>query len=151
MKRFHVHVAVNDLAKSVRFYSSIFGAEPTVLRDDYAKWMLDDPRINFAISNPGHEAGLDHLGFQDEGDDELKAMRARLEAADARLIEQAGQACCYARSEKYWVTDAQGIAWEAFRTLASIPVFGEAPAIGSKESACCIPIGTDKAAKVPCC
>jgi catechol 2,3-dioxygenase-like lactoylglutathione lyase family enzyme len=155
MKRFHVHVAVNDLPKSVRFYSSIFGAEPTVLRDDYAKWMLDDPRINFAISNRGHQSGLNHLGFQVDGDEELKAMRARLEAADASLVEQTGQACCYAKSDKYWVTDKQGIAWETFHTLETIPVFGDEPAVESKAAACCIPLAqvkrTDVVDATACC
>lgn len=144
MKRFHVHVAVNDLSDSVRFYSSIFGAQPTVLRDDYAKWMLEDPRINFAISKRGHQAGLNHLGFQVEGDSELHDMRARLETADASLVEQTGQACCYAKSDKYWVTDPQGIAWETFHTLESIPVFGDEPAAQSAEAACCIPLAEIK-------
>jgi catechol 2,3-dioxygenase-like lactoylglutathione lyase family enzyme len=139
MKRFHVHVAVDDLAESVRFYSTVFGAEPTVRHDDYAKWMLEDPRINFAISRRGHRSGLDHLGLQVEGEGELRAMRARLATADARLVEQTGQACCYAKSDKYWVTDPQGIAWETFHTLASIPVFGDEPAAPSTEPACCMP------------
>jgi hypothetical protein len=140
MKRFHVHVAVNELAESVRFYSSVFGAAPTVLRDDYAKWMLDDPRINFAISNRGQKPGVDHLGLQVEDDGELHDMRGRLETADASLIEQTAQPCCYAKSDKYWITDPQGIAWETFHTLDSIPVFGEDTRAASTASACCVPV-----------
>jgi hypothetical protein len=139
MKRFHVHVAVNELSESVRFYSSIFAAEPTVLRDDYAKWMLEDPRINFAISKRGRQPGLNHLGFQVESDSELRDQRGRLETADASLVEQTGQACCYAKSDKYWVTDPQGIAWETFHTLESIPVFGDGTAAPVTEATCCIP------------
>jgi len=146
MKRFHVHVAVNELAESVRFYSSIFGSEPTVLREDYAKWMLEDPRVNFAISRRGHSAGLNHLGFQVDEDSELRDMRTRLETADASLIEQAAQPCCYAKSDKYWVTDPQGIAWETFHTLESIPVFGEDHTTEVTSSACCVPLAQVKAA-----
>jgi catechol 2,3-dioxygenase-like lactoylglutathione lyase family enzyme len=152
MKRFHVHVAVNELADSVRFYSAIFGAEPTVLREDYAKWMLEDPRINFAISKRGHTAGVNHLGFQVEDDAELHSMRTRLDTADASLIEQTGQACCYAKSDKYWITDPQGIAWETFHTLESIPVYGEDTVAATKSSACCVPLApTAKAEGASCC
>jgi catechol 2,3-dioxygenase-like lactoylglutathione lyase family enzyme len=140
MKRFHVHVAVNELAESVRFYSAIFGASPTVQKEDYAKWMLADPRINFAISKRGSRPGVDHLGFQVEDDSELRDMRTRLEAADRALVEQADQPCCYAKSDKYWVTDPQGIAWETFHTLVSIPVFGEDTKLASTASACCVPV-----------
>ena len=139
MKRFHVHVAVTQLEESVRFYSTIFGVAPSVLKEDYAKWMLEDPRINFAISRRGHAAGLNHLGLQVEEDGELKDMRARLDAADTRLVEQRGEACCYARSDKYWITDPQGIAWETFHTLETIPVFGEPPAEESVSNGCCVP------------
>jgi hypothetical protein len=142
MKRFHVHVAVNELPESVRFYSELFGAEPSVLRDDYAKWMLEDPRLNFAISRRGQAAGVNHVGFQVEGEEELRDMRARLKVADASLIEQSAQACCYAKSDKYWVTDPQGIAWETFHTLEAIPVYGEEGQVPSKSSAsaCCVPL-----------
>ena len=112
MKRFHVHVSVEKLEESIRFYSSLFGTAPTVVQPDYAKWMLDDPRVNFAISQRGRQPGVNHLGFQVEDDAELKAMRGQLEAADAGLLEQTNAACCYARSDKYWVTDPQGVAWE---------------------------------------
>ncbi|MGC2461526.1 MAG: ArsI/CadI family heavy metal resistance metalloenzyme [Steroidobacteraceae bacterium] len=140
MKRFHVHVAVNELTESVRFYTAVFGAEPSVLRADYAKWMLDDPRINFAISKRGHPAGINHLGFQVDGDVELHEMRTRLEGADASLIEQTGQDCCYAKSDKYWITDPQGIAWETFHTLGTMPVYGEDGDVPSTSSACCTPL-----------
>ena len=144
MKRFHVHVAVADLASSIRFYSSLFGAQPAVTKDDYAKWMLDDPRVNFAISRRGDVAGVNHLGIQVENDEELLEMRNRLSAADGPVVEQANAACCYAASNKHWVQDPQGVAWETFHTLASIPVFGEDTRTGVsripvKAAACCAP------------
>ena len=111
MKRMHVHVAVDDLQRSIGFYSSLFAAEPSDTKPDYAKWMLDDPRVNFAISTRRQPQGVNHLGFQVDTDDELRSMRAPLETADARLIAEKGQACCYARSDKYWVTDPRGIGW----------------------------------------
>jgi hypothetical protein len=166
MKRFHVHIAVDQLDESIRFYSSLFGVAPTVLQSDYAKWMLDDPRVNFAISQRGHQPGVNHLGFQVESDTELKALRAQLAAADTSLIEQTAAACCYARSDKYWVTDPQGVAWETFHTLESIPLYGEdtrpaattsaccAPAQETEHpqetGACCQPVGTETADKACC-
>jgi catechol 2,3-dioxygenase-like lactoylglutathione lyase family enzyme len=132
MKRFHVHVAVDDLPASVRFYSTVFGAEPTVQKSDYAKWMIDDPRINFAISSRGGNPGVNHLGFQVDSATEFEAMRAQLARADAGLVEEAGANCCYAKSDKYWITDPTGIAWETYRTLGSIPLFG-----GAAQDACC--------------
>ena len=129
MKRLHVHVSVNDIKESVRFYSTLFAAEPAVLKDDYAKWMLEDPRVNFAISTHRQPAGLNHLGFQVETDEELRGMQAQLKAADAHMIQEDEQPCCYARSDKYWVTDPTGIAWETFHTLGSIPVYGEDTAV----------------------
>jgi len=125
MKRFHVNVSVADIAEGVRFYSALFAAEPTVNKADYAKWMLDDPRINFAISQRGYPVGVNHLGFQVESADELAAMRAQLTGADQALVEQAGAACCYAKSDKYWVTDPTGIAWETFHTLDDLPIYGD--------------------------
>jgi len=116
MKRFHVHVAVNELAEGVRFYSAVFGTAPIVRREDYAKWMLADPRINFVISKRGSQTGVDHLGFQVEDDSELRDMRSRLEAADCSLVEQTDQPCCYAKSDKYWITDPQGVAWETLHS-----------------------------------
>ena len=111
MKRFHVHVSVDNLVESVRFYSTLFATSPVVHQADYAKWLLEDPRVNFAISTRRQPQGVNHLGFQVDTDDELRSMRAPLETADARLIAEKGQACCYARSDKYWVTDPRGIGW----------------------------------------
>jgi catechol 2,3-dioxygenase-like lactoylglutathione lyase family enzyme len=125
MSRFHMHVAVSDLERSTRFYNAIFGAEPTIIKDDYVKWSLEDPRINFAISSRGRKTGLDHVGIQTESSEELAALQARLEAADINGAPQTDAACCYARSDKYWSVDPQGIAWEAFHTLDSIPTFSE--------------------------
>ena len=140
MKRFHVHVAVNDLQKSVLFYSKLFGSEPTVSRSDYAKWMLEDPRVNFAISKRDRAAGVNHLGFQVDSDTELKSMKCRLEGADASLVEQTAVACCYARSDKHWVTDPSGIAWETFHTLGSVPVYGNEDFVETKSASCCVPL-----------
>jgi len=136
MKRFHVHLSVGNLAESVQFYSALFGAEPTVQKADYAKWMVEDPRINFAISTRGAQAGLNHLGFQLDSDEELKAMRDHLSRADTALTEEADAHCCYAVSDKYWVTDPQGIAWETYHTLGSIPVFNDAT---QASVGCCAP------------
>jgi catechol 2,3-dioxygenase-like lactoylglutathione lyase family enzyme len=149
MKRFHVHVAVDDLAISTKFYAALFGAPPTVKKDDYAKWMLDDPRINFAISTRGNKIGVNHLGFQTDGADELEDIHARLQSADAAVLAEEGASCCYAKSDKYWVTDPSGIAWESFHTLGSIPTFNgntALPAVGAADepsaSACCAPAAT---------
>jgi len=138
MKRFHVHVAVEDLAASIRFYSTLFGTEPAVLKDDYAKWMLDDPRVNFAISNRGGRPGVDHLGLQTDSDAELEQLNAQLQQADMATKAEKETACCYARSNKVWVTDPTGIAWETFHTLGSVPTFNEAP-IEEAAAACCAP------------
>ena len=135
MKRFHVHVAVSNLQESVRFYSAMFGAEPTVAKADYAKWMLDDPRLNFAISERRSPPGVNHLGLQAETDEELEAIHANLRKADDSIVAEKGAHCCYATSDKYWVTDPQGIAWESFRSLGSIPYYG---AEGEPASACCV-------------
>lgn len=156
MKRLHVHISVSDLPGSIRFYRTLFGAEPVVTKPDYAKWMLDDPRVNFAISMNRQPVGVNHLGFQVESDEELRGMRAQLEVADARMVEENEQACCYAKSDKYWVTDPSGVAWETFHTLDSIPVYGEDTAVFDHGSAtvpnastCCIPL-TAKVSE-PCC
>ncbi len=146
MKRFHVHLAVEDIEKNVRFYSALFGVAPTLQKPDYAKWMLDDPRVNFAISARGAKPGLDHLGIQVETDDDLDAVREQMVAADAATVEHEDAACCYATSNKYWVQDPQGTAWEAYHTLGAIPVFGKSkPAISvagaAGTSACCTPHG----------
>lgn len=132
MKRFHVHVAVDNLADGVRFYSTVFGMPPAVQKPDYAKWMVEDPRLNFAISSRGGKPGVNHLGFQLDSDTEFRAMHAQLAAADAGLVEEAGAHCCYAQSDKYWVTDPAGVAWETYHTLGSIPMFGS-----GAEGGCC--------------
>lgn len=141
MKRLHVHVAVHDLQQSIRFYSALFAAQPTVLKDDYAKWQLDDPRVNFAISTRASRAGLDHLGIQAENAGELEELGVRLAQADVATTAQKGAACCYARSDKYWTLDPQGIAWESFHTLDAAPVYGEETRPQSKtgKAACCAP------------
>jgi hypothetical protein len=138
MKRFHVHAHVEDLQASITFYSKLFAAEPTRVESDYAKWMLEEPRINFAISTRGSKPGVDHLGIQTDTEEELLALKAQAEAADMTLLDAGQTSCCYARSDKYWLTDPQGIAWEQFHTLGNIPVFGEAaPQNPERASACC--------------
>lgn len=142
MKRFHVHVAVPDLAESIGFYSTLFGAEPSVRKPDYAKWMLDDPRVNFAISQRGGSAGVNHLGFQVDSDAELEAVHEKLAAAGRSITTEKGANCCYAVSDKYWVTDPAGVAWETFHSLGSTPVYGpdtdtKASACGTQATACC--------------
>jgi len=144
MKRFHVHLHVQDLAQSIGFYSKLFAAEPARIEADYAKWMLDDPAVNFAISTRGAKVGVDHLGFQTDDPAELAALKARAEAADMALLDEGETSCCYARSEKHWVTDPQGIAWEHFHTLANIPVFSEAASAKPAASACCTPTARGK-------
>ena len=138
MKRFHAHVHVDDLAQSIGFYSKLFAAAPTRVEADYAKWMLEDPRINFAISTRGAKPGLDHFGMQTDDAAELAELKARAEAADMALLDEGNTTCCYARSEKHWVTDPQGIAWEHFHTLGDIPVFNEFPP-SAVAGACCAP------------
>ncbi len=145
MKRFHVHVRVADLNSSIRFYSTLFGEEPAVVKPDYAKWMLDDPRINFAITAGAAEAGIDHLGFQVESDSELEFIAARLTAAGTSAIKQENAACCYARGNKGWVADPSGISWETFHTLGESNVYGNdlaprpAAAQPQAEGLCCAP------------
>ncbi len=151
MKRFHVHVAVADLDQGIRFYSTLFGSEPAVRKSDYAKWMLDDPRLNFAISHRGGSAGVNHLGLQVESADELEAMRAQLETADRAVVGEKHASCCYALSDKYWVTDPTGIAWETFHSLGQIPMFGEAVVTGSDSGAACCAPGSGAEAKAGCC
>lgn len=126
MKRFHVHVSVKDLSESIAFYSKLLGAEPSVAKSDYAKWMLDDPRVNFAISQNkcGGTAGVNHLGLQVDSDCELSALEARFAEAGLSGLKEHGASCCYAQSDKTWLRDPQGIAWENFHTLGSVPVFG---------------------------
>ena len=142
MKRFHVHVAVHDLEQSIRFYSTLFGVPPAVKKGDYAKWMLEDPRINFAISDRSSRKGVDHLGLQAETGDELEDIGQRLAAADVATTAQKNTSCCYAKSDKYWTIDPQGVAWESFHTLDNIPVFGQdgrskAEAVKKEPAAAC--------------
>jgi catechol 2,3-dioxygenase-like lactoylglutathione lyase family enzyme len=161
MKRLHVHVAVADVAQSARFYSTLFAAEPTVLKPDYAKWMLDDPRVNFAISMRGRPPGLDHFGIQVETPRELQEVYGRLQAADRPVLEEGATTCCYARSEKAWIADPQGLAWEAFFTTGDSTVYGVdldlAPLTAgacctaeTPQGACCAPKPA-LAAEAPCC
>jgi len=138
MKRFHVHVSVSDLQQSIRFYSALFATQPTVLKDDYAKWMLDDPRVNFAISTCSAKSGVDHLGIQAEDSAELEDLGARLAQADVALTAQKNASCCYAKSDKYWTIDPQGVAWESFHTLESAPVYGsDTRKVAAPTAACC--------------
>ncbi len=149
MKRFHVHAHVDDLQASVAFYSKLFGAEPTRLESDYAKWMLDDPRINFAVSARGGKPGVDHLGIQTDTDEELAELQARVQAANLVALDAGETTCCYARSEKHWVVDPQGIAWEHFRTLGDIPVFSQPVQNPTpRASGCCAAAPTGKSS---CC
>jgi len=149
MKRLHIHLAVDNLAESIRFYSTLFAATPSVTKGDYAKWMLDDPRVNFAISTRAAAVGLNHLGMQVETPEELTEIQARLSNLDGEVTEEIGTACCYARSDKYWMTDPQGIAWESFHTLGDIPVFGEE---ASEKTACCVPLpAKHRKDSDPCC
>ncbi len=143
MKRLHVHVAVDDLQPSIDFYSALFAAQPSVIKTDYAKWMLDDPRVNFAISTRGRQAGLDHLGIQVEDRDELKEIYARLQRAGGDVIDQGQTNCCYAKSEKSWIDDPAGISWETFLTSGESTDYGDGT--GERDAriahikACCAP------------
>ena len=126
MKRMHIHVGVERLDESIRFYSALFGAEPVKTMDDYAKWMLEDPRVNFAISTRTDRTGVDHLGLQVEHDSELEELRARLRTAEMAVFDEGETLCCYARSDKSWVTDPAGIAWEAYKTMEDVQFFAAA-------------------------
>ena len=156
MKRLHVHVAVNDLSQSVGFYSALFAAPPTVLKADYAKWMLDDPRVNFAISTRGREPGLDHLGIQVESQEELHEVYDRLRQAGGNMIEQGETACCYSKSEKSWIDDPAGISWETFHTTGENITYGdgtaerEARVAHARQGACSVPEPASKQAAACC-
>ena len=140
MKRMHIHLAVDNLEQNIAFYKALFQSEPTVIESDYAKWMLDDPRVNFAISSRGRPPGLDHLGIQVESSEELEAVQQGLADEALPVAEQKQAACCYAQSDKYWSVDPQGIAWEAFHSLQSIPLFGDDQIIQLESAAtCCKP------------
>ncbi len=147
MKRLHVHVAVDDLPQSIRFYAMLFAAEPTVVKPDYAKWMLADPRVNFAISARGHgRAGLDHLGIQTEDEAELVEVQGRLKCAEGPVLDEGLTTCCYAKSEKSWITDPSGIAWEAFLTHGESTVYGHSAELATLRAA-----AKDKAMTAGCC
>lgn len=135
MKRFHVHVTVNKLDENICFYSSLFGQPPSVEKDDYAKWMLDDPRLNFAISTGDRGTGVNHLGLQVDSDAELGSLGGRLLSSGAAVLDEKDATCCYANSDKHWVQDPQGVVWEAFHTLGEAKVYGESP--GLTKTACC--------------
>ena len=161
MKRFHVHVSVDDLTQSIRFYSTLFAAEPAVLKDDYAKWMLEDPRVNFAIrKHAGDTAGISHLGIQAENESEVAEVYDRLARAERPTIEEKAATCCYARSDKQWITDPQGVPWETFFTYGEATVYGQS-SLGrlseAAEPACCEPTccapaeNAQPAAAIGCC
>jgi len=140
MKRMHLHVSVPDLAQSIRFYETLFGAAPVVVKDDYAKWMLDDPKVNFAISERERAAGVDHVGIQVESTAELGELAGRLKAAGAETFDQEATTCCYARSDKSWVRDPAGVRWETFYTFGEATSYGEDEVLPESTSgACCGP------------
>ncbi len=155
MKRMHVHVAVDELQRSIGFYSALFDAVPAVVKRDYAKWMLDDPQVNFAISTRGRSPGLDHLGIQVENKTELHEVYARLSKAGGTVIEQGETACCYAKSEKSWIDDPAGIAWETFHTIGENTEYGdgtgERDARVAHSKACCVPSASVAPAAVSAC
>jgi catechol 2,3-dioxygenase-like lactoylglutathione lyase family enzyme len=156
MKRLHVHVAVDDLAQSRAFYATLFGAEPNVVEADYAKWLLDDPRVNFAISQRGRAGGIDHLGLQVETADELADIAARLKAAGETIATETNAACCYARSDKAWAVDPQGVRWESFLTHGQITTYGEDSAFDvapaqAPQAACCAPAAAPAKTTSACC
>lgn len=157
MKRFHVHVGVADLDASIAFYSSLFGAKPTVAKPDYAKWMLDDPRVNFAISQKcGADKGVEHLGMQVEDPAELAEVYGRLKTAQGPVVVEGATTCCYAQSEKSWIADPDGVVWEAFLTTGDSTVYGESPDFSGLSSdhaaanACCAP-QMPASSKTSCC
>ena len=153
MKRFHVHVSVDDLAQSIRFYSTLFAAEPTVVKPDYAKWMLDDPRVNFAITPRHGPLGIQHLGIQVEDEAELAEVYDRLSRAERPIVEEQGTTCCYAHSDKQWIADPQGVAWETFLTHGEATVYGRGGAVTelrqASEAVCCGPEAIHEAAPQP--
>jgi len=156
MKRFHVHVGVDNLDASIAFYSGLFGQAPSVMKSDYAKWMLEDPRINFAISHKQTAAkGIEHLGLQVEDERELAEVYGRLEAAGRPVLEEGATTCCYAKSEKSWIADPDGVVWEAFLTHGEATVYGAGPdmtavaSANAAENACCAPAAA--ATKSACC
>src|SRR5712691_9412681 len=150
MKRLHVHVSVEDLAQSIRFYSTLFAAEPTVIKDDYAKWMLEDPRVNFAISTrTGRAAGISHLGIQVEDETELAEVYERLTRAERPTVEAKATTCCYAKSDKQWIADPQGVPWETFFTYGEATTYGETDSLTKLKEATERAVGCEPAALAP--
>jgi catechol 2,3-dioxygenase-like lactoylglutathione lyase family enzyme len=147
MKRLHVHVGVSDLDQSIGFYSALFAAQPTVVKDDYAKWMLDDPRVNFAISSGNHaRKGIEHLGIQVESAGELSEVYGRMKTADRPVLDEGATTCCYAKSQKSWIADPDGVVWEAFHTTGEATIYGDSAALeavitSAEASKCCVPAG----------
>ncbi|WP_251358574.1 ArsI/CadI family heavy metal resistance metalloenzyme [Kangiella sp. TOML190] len=152
MKRLHIHISVSDLQKSSEFYSQLFAQKPSVEKDDYVKWLLNDPRLNFAISNRSTKLGLDHLGIQAENDEELSEIKSAIELSQASLKEELGTSCCYSNSDKYWTLDPDGNAWEAFHSLSEIPTYGLEQSDSGKQ-ACCAPNEqtSNKHTEAACC
>lgn len=150
MKRMHVHVSVANLEDSIRFYSTLFASAPSVQKPDYAKWMLDDPRVNFAISKRSHAAGIEHLGIQVETGEELAEVYGRLSRAGRPVVEEQATTCCYAKSDKQWIDDPQGIAWETFLTHGESAVYGNERPVDGADAACCEPLETVPAGAACC-
>ena len=148
MKRLHLHMSVPDLAQSIQFYETLFGAPPSVVKEDYAKWMLDDPRVNLAISQRGAAIGVDHVGIQTDTSEELGELAARLKAAGQKTFDEAATTCCYARSDKSWINDPAGVRWETFYTFGEATSYGEDAAL-APAAACCG--ASPKAAAPACC
>jgi len=153
MKRMHIHISVDDLDKNIGFYSSLFGVKPTIQHEDYAKWRLEDPMVNFAISDRGRDNGVNHLGLEVESESELEEISTRLNDNKIENLKEKGAHCCYAESDKYWTLDPQGIPWENFHTLSDIPMYGsDAQKNPSAESNCCVgEMKTVNKAKQQCC
>lgn len=155
MKRIHIHIAVDNLLESINFYSTIFGTVPTIKKEDYAKWLLDDPAVNFAISKQGHSSGINHLGIQVDSAEELQELTHRFDNDEINYSSQKGVNCCYANSDKHWVLDPQGNAWESFHTLGDAPTFGEDTKLRDADtsSTYCIPLysNPEENHKAACC
>ncbi|MGZ6014504.1 MAG: ArsI/CadI family heavy metal resistance metalloenzyme [Phenylobacterium sp.] len=151
MKRLHLHVTVPDLDPSIRFYATLFGAEPSVVKSDYAKWMLDDPKVNFAISIRDRAPGLDHVGIQVETSDELTELSNRLKAAGAETFDEAATTCCYAQSDKSWVSDPAGLRWETFFTFGEATTYGDDKAQAALEAAACCGAPAKAQSAKACC
>lgn len=150
MARMHIHISVDNLEESITFYSSLFGKRPSKVKPDYAKWMLDDPKVNFAISARGAQTGVDHLGIQAENESEMASLRERLKQADLKTFNDGQTACCYAKSDKSWVKDPSGIAWETYYSMEEIDYFNDSQ-LTESQSACCVPEVKEDKPKSGCC